>query len=353
MNVSRRAFLGAGAAATVVTLEQLRPKSASAQFWQRNRNAVNLYSSRHYDTDDSLYRNFQDATGIQVNLVEAAADQLIERIKGEGASSPADLLITVDAGRLWRAEQQNLFEPVSSSVLTSAIPDYLRHPDGLWFGLTKRARVIMYNRNAVDPSELSSYEDLVNSKWRGRILVRSSSNIYNQSLVGSIIAAHGKANAEAWARGLVKNFARAPEGNDTAQIRAAAAGLGDLAIANTYYLARLMKSNDRADQEVASRMRVFFPNQSGRGTHVNISGAGVLKTAPNKEAAVQFLEYLVSPEAQRVFAEGNNEYPVVQAAAVDSTVASFGEFKEDTVSASIFGRNNPQAVRVCDRAGWQ
>ena len=184
---------------------------------------MNLYSSRHYDTDDSLYRNFQDATGIQVNLVEAAADQLIERIKGEGASSPADLLITVDAGRLWRAEQQNLFEPVSSSVLTSAIPDYLRHPDGLWFGLTKRARVIMYNRNAVDPSELSSYEDLVNSKWRGRILVRSSSNIYNQSLVGSIIAAHGKANAEAWARGLVKNFARAPEGNDTAQIRAAAA----------------------------------------------------------------------------------------------------------------------------------
>lgn len=238
-------------------------------------------------------------------------------------------------------------------MLTSAIPDYLRHPDGLWFGLTKRARVIMYNRNAVAPSELSSYEDLVNSKWRGRILVRSSSNIYNQSLVGSIIAAHGEANAEAWARGLVKNFARAPEGNDTAQIRAAAAGLGDLAIANTYYLARLMKSNDRADQEVASRMRVFFPNQSGRGTHVNISGAGVLKTAPNKESAVQFLEYLVSPEAQRVFAEGNNEYPVVQAAAVDSTVASFGEFKEDTVSASIFGRNNPQAVRVCDRAGWQ
>lgn len=350
MKFNRRVFLGAGAAATAVALGQLRPRSATAQ---QNRNAVNLYSSRHYDTDDALYDNFEALTGIRVNLVEAEADQLIERIKSEGENSPADLLITVDAGRLWRAEQEDLFEPVSSSTLEAAIPDYLRHPEGLWFGLTKRARVIMYNRDAVDPSELSTYEDLADPKWQGRILIRSSTNIYNQSLVGSLIAAHGEEATEDWVRGFVANFAREPQANDTAQIRAAAAGLGDIAIANTYYLARLAKSDDPQDQLVADRIGVFFPNQSDRGTHVNISGAGVLKSAPNKAAAVQFLEYLVSSEAQQIFAEGNNEYPVVEGASIDSVVQSFGDFKEDSVSAAVFGRNNPLALRVCDRAGWQ
>ncbi|MEM9161868.1 MAG: Fe(3+) ABC transporter substrate-binding protein [Cyanobacteria bacterium P01_F01_bin.4] len=353
MKVSRRAFLGTGTAATLVGLGQLRQKPAVAQFGRRNRNVVNLYSSRHYDTDESLYESFKEATGIQVNVIEASADQLIERIKSEGANSPADLLMTVDAGRLWRAEQEDLFEPVSSSVLTETIPDYLRHPDGLWFGLTKRARALIYNKDRVDPGELSTYEALTEPKWRGRILVRSSNNIYNQSLVGSIIAAHGETEAEQWVNGLVRNFAREPEGNDVGQIRAAAAGLGDIAIANTYYLARLMKSDSPTNQEIARRIRVFFPNQSDRGTHINISGAGVLKTAPNKESAIKFLEYLISPEAQEIFAEGNNEYPVVEGVAVNSTVASFGDFKEDSVNASIIGSNNSAAVRVCDRAGWQ
>ena len=295
MKFSRRAFLTTGTAAAAVALGQIKPKPAQAQFWRRNQNVVNLYTSRHYDTDDALYEGFTEATGIRVNMVEAKADQLIERLKSEGDNSPADLLVTVDAGRLWRAEQDDLFEPITSSILESAIPSYLRHPDGLWFGLTKRARVIMYNREVVDPSELSTYEDLVDAKWRGRILVRTSTNVYNQSLVGSLIAAHGPEETEAWARGLVANLAREPEGGDTDQIKAAAAGLGDIAISNTYYLARLNKSDDPADQEVADKMRVFFPNQEGRGTHVNISGAGVLKTSPNKENAKQFFGVLSEP----------------------------------------------------------
>jgi iron(III) transport system substrate-binding protein len=355
MKLGRRAFLGTSAAATAVALGQLHQRPVGAQFgFGRNRGqTVNLYSSRHYDTDDQLYEGFREATGIRVNVVEAEADQLIERIKSEGQNSPADLLMTVDAGRLWRAEQEGLFQPVTSAALTGAIPDHLRHPDGLWFGLTQRARVIMYNKNVVDPSELSTYEDLVDPKWQGRILIRSSTNIYNQSMVGSMIEVHGDTDTETWARGLVANFARDPQGGDTDQIRAAAAGLGDLAISNTYYLARLIKSDKPEDQAVAEAIGVFFPNQEDRGTHVNISGAGVVKTAPNAAAAIQFLEYLASPEAQRIFAESNNEYPVVEGVAISSVVAGFGDFKADTLNASVFGRNNPEALRITDRAGWK
>jgi iron(III) transport system substrate-binding protein len=315
--------------------------------------ALNLYSARHYDTDNALYQSFTDRTGVRINLVEADADQLIERIKSEGANSPADVLITVDAGRLWRAQQEGLLQPVSSSVLEQAVPGYLRAPDGQWFGLSKRARVIMYNKDQVNPAELSTYEDLADPKWRGQILVRTSSHVYNQSLVGSLLEAHGEAETEAWVRGLVANFARPPEGNDTAQIRAVAAGVGNLAIANTYYLPRLAKSDDPADQEVAERVGVFFPNQRDRGTHVNISGGGILRTARNPEAAVQFLEHMVSEEAQEIFAQGNNEYPVVEGVAVDSVLASYGSFREDDLNASVFGRNNEAALRIMDRGGWQ
>jgi iron(III) transport system substrate-binding protein len=336
-----------------VALGQLRQRPATAQFGFGRGRTVNLYSSRHYDTDDQLYEGFREATGIRVNVVEAEADQLIERTKSEGQNSPADLLMTVDAGRLWRPEQEGMFQPVTSAALAAAIPENLRHPDGLWYGLTKRARVIMYNKATVNPAELSTYEDLVDAKWRGRILIRSSTNIYNQSLVGSMIAAHGATETEAWARGLVANFARDPEGGDTDQIKAAAAGLGDLAISNTYYLARLVKSDKPEERAVAEAMGVFFPNQGDRGTHINISGAGVVKTAPNAAAAVQFLEYLASPEAQRIFAESNNEYPVVEGVAIDSVVAGFGEFKADPLNASVFGRNNPEALQITDRAGWK
>jgi len=353
MRLGRRAFLGAGAAATVVAAGYLRQRPADAQFGFRRGPVVNLYTSRHYDTDDQLYTGFREATGIRVNVVEAEADQLIERIKSEGQNSPADILMTVDAGRLWRAEQEDIFQPVTSSVLTTAIPANLRQSDGLWFGLTKRARVIMYNKDAVDPSELSTYEDLIDPKWQGRILTRSSTNIYSQSLVGSIIAAHGADDTEDWARGLVANFAREPQGGDTDQIKAVAAGLGDIAISNTYYLARLAKSDKAEDRAIAEQIGVFFPNQDDRGTHINISGAGVVKTAPNADAAVRFLEYLASPEAQEIFAQSNNEYPVVEGVAVDSVVEGFGEFKADPLSAEMFGSNNPEALRITDRAGWK
>jgi iron(III) transport system substrate-binding protein len=348
MTMNRRVFLGAGAAAAAVALGRTSPGRA-----QSSERVLNLYSSRHYDTDNALYQSFTDKTGVTVKLVEAEADQLIERIKSEGANSPADVLVTVDAGRLWRAEQQGLFEAVNSNALNQAIPENLRHPDGLWYGFSKRARVIMYHKDRVNPAQLSSYEALTDPKWRGKVLVRSSTNVYNLSLTGSVLAATDAQKTEEWARGLVANFARPPEGGDVVQIQAVAAGLGDVAIANTYYLARMMKSDKPEEKEATEKIGVYFPNQRDRGTHVNISGAGVLKTAPNKEAAVLFLEHLASPEAQEIFALGNNEYPVVRGTPVDSIVQGFGEFKEDTLNAAVFGRNNPEALRIMDKAGWK
>lgn len=347
--LTRRSFLVAGGATLALTAAQIkRPRAGFAQT-----GILNLYSSRHYNTDDALYEGFTEQTGIRVNLIEGGADELLERIINEGANSPADVFMTVDAGRLWRAEQADVFAPVESDILEERIPANLRHPDGLWYGFSKRARVIMYNRDRVNPSELSTYEALTDPKWQGRILIRSSSNIYNQSLVAGMIETNGMESTQEWAEGMVENFARPPEGNDTAQIKAAAAGLGDIAIANSYYLARLGKSDDPADQEVFNKIGAFFPNQSGRGTHVNISGAGVVKTAPNPDAAIAFLEYLSTPEAQAFFAEGNNEYPVVEGTELDPILESFGDFKEDNVMVEAYGSHADEAVQLMDRAGWE
>jgi iron(III) transport system substrate-binding protein len=346
---SRRFFLRASAATAAVAASQLgKIKPALTQSKQ-----INLYSSRHYNTDNELYDLFTEQTGIQVNLIEGNADELIERIESEGANSPADVLITVDAGRLWRAEQAGLFAPVTSQVLTEKIPANLRHPDNLWFGFTKRARAIVYNKNNVAPSDLSTYEDLADPKWQDRLVIRSSSNIYNQSLVAGLIEVHGEQAVEEWAKGVVGNFARPPEGNDTAQIEAVAAGLADLAVVNTYYLPRYAKDADPRQQAIFEQIGVFFPNQEDRGTHVNVSGGGLVKTAPNPEAAIAFLEFLVSPEAQAFFAQGNDEYPVLEGVPVDPIVADFGTFKEDTVNVSAYGKNNAQAVQIMDRAGWK
>ncbi|MFN3361217.1 MAG: Fe(3+) ABC transporter substrate-binding protein [Pseudanabaenaceae cyanobacterium] len=314
---------------------------------------VNLYSARHYDTDNILYENFRQRTGLRINLVEAKAEELIARIKAEGANSPADVIITVDAGNLYRAQQEGILRPVQSSVLERAIPSYLRDPQGHWFGLTKRARVIVYNKNKVSPAELSTYEDLANPKWRGRLISRTSNHVYNQSLMGSIIAAVGRDRAEEWARGIVANFARPPQGNDTAQIRDVAAGVADLTFVNHYYVARLIKSNKPEDRQVAEQVAVFFPNQRDRGTHVNISGAGVARNAPNLEGAIKFIEYLTSREAQDSLARANNEYPVVSGTAIDAVVRGFGAFKEDRLNAAEYARLNPEAVRIMDRAGWR
>ncbi|MEG5036781.1 Fe(3+) ABC transporter substrate-binding protein [Microcoleus sp. AT3-D2] len=349
MSISRRIFLASGTAMAVVAVGEITKKAPVAA----QTGTLNLYSARHYDTDNELYQSFTKKTGIKVNLVEADADQLIERIRSEGANSPADVFLTVDGGRLWRAKQAGILQPVSSKVLTSAIPASLRDPQGFWFGLSRRARVIVYNKSKVNPAQLSTYEALTEPRWKGKVLVRSSTNIYNQSLVGAMLAAHGAQKTEAWARGLVANFARPPEGNDTAQIKAVADGVGDIAIVNTYYVARLMKSKDPADQAIAAKVGVFFPNQRDRGTHVNISGAGVVKTSRNKAAAIKFLEHLVTPEAQQIFARSNYEYPVVSGVAIDPAVASFGTFKSDPLNPDVYGKNNPEALKISDRAGWK
>lgn len=351
--LTRRVFLATGTAAAATAIAQLGQNRKSLAQQPAQSGVVNLYSARHYDTDEALYQSFSDRTGIQVNLVEAEADQLIERVKSEGVNSPADVLITVDAGRLWRAQEAGILQPVSSSLLTSAIPANLRDPEGHWFGFSKRARVLFYSKDRVNPAELSTYEALVDAKWRGKILVRSSTNVYNQSMTGALLAVHGASETEAWARGLVANFARPPEGGDTTQIQAIAAGAGDVAIANTYYYARLVKSDKPEERAVANQVGIFFPNQRDRGTHINICGGGVLKNAPNRAAAVQFLEHLASQTAQSQFALGNNEYPTVAGVAVDPIVAGFGSFKEDTVSAATFGRNNAEALQIMDRAGWK
>ncbi len=348
MRLSRRQFVSGVSLGSMALAAGsfLRPAHGANQ-------EVNLYTSRHYGTDEELYDLFKEKTGITINWVQGNADEINQRIRSEGANSPADVFMTVDIARLWRAQNEGLFQPIQSATLSQNIPASLRDPEGHWFGLTKRARVIMYNKDKVDPSQLSTYEDLADPKWRGKVLTRSSSNVYSQSLTASIILAHGIPETEEWARGLVANFARPPEGGDTDQIKAVAAGVGDVALSNTYYLPRLIKSDNPEDRAVAEKIGVFFPNQEDRGTHVNVSGAGILKTAPNKEAAIQFLEFLSGPEAQAIFAQSNNEYPVLPGAEIDSVVASFGTFKEDTINAASIGRVTPDALMVMDRAGWK
>jgi iron(III) transport system substrate-binding protein len=314
---------------------------------------VNLYSARHYDVDEQLYDEFTEETGIQVNLLEGQPDELIERIVSEGEESPADVFIAVDAGRLWRAQEAGILQPVESEVLDSTVPENLREPSGLWYGLTTRARMLVYNVDNVQPEELSTYEDLASPEWEGRVCIRSSSNVYNQSLLGSMVESIGPEATEAWAEGLVGNFARDPEGGDTDQIKAVAAGQCDVAVVNHYYWARMAKSDDAADQEAVAKTALFFPNQADRGTHVNISGMGLVAGAPNPENAIAFMEFLVSPEAQEVFAESNNEYPVADGVALDPVVSELGDFKVDATNVVTYGRNNPKVNEIVDRAGWE
>ena len=312
---------------------------------------VNVYSARHYDTDMAMYERFTEETGIKVNLIEGSSDALIERIKSEGQFSPADMLITVDAGRLWRAEKEGIFQPVDSAVLSERIPAHLRHPEGEWFGLSKRARVIAHKKDMVLPAGFDTYEALADEAFRGQVCMRSSGNIYNLSLMASLIDAHGAEAAEAWAKGVVANFARTPQSNDTGQLKAVASGECTITIANTYYLGRLMASTKPEDKALMANLEIVFPNQDGRGTHVNISGAGVTKYAPNRENAIRFLEYLTSDFAQRLFAEGNNEYPI--SGPTTGPVAALGEFKRDDLNVSVLGENQTEAVKVYDRAGWK
>lgn len=315
---------------------------------------VNIYSARHYDSDQLLYDAFAKETGITVNLIEDKDGSLIERIKAEGENSPGDILFTADAGNLSDAAQHGVFQPVHSDVLDSRIPANLRDPDGLWFALTKRARVIMYRKADVDVTGLERYEDLADPQWRAMICMRSSGAVYNQSLVSSLIVADGEEATAAWVQGVVANFAREPQGNDTAQIKAVAAGECDITIANTYYLARLMRSDDPSDRAVAEAIGVIMPNQGDRGVHVNVSGAGVLLHAPDRDNAVKFLEFLTSDEAQEIFAMANNEWPVVDGLAhADVLDALYGDFKQDDVNPAEFGRHRGDALTIMESNGWK
>ena len=317
---------------------------------------VNIYSYRQEALIKPQLEMFRKATGISYNLITGKAGGLLQRLKNEGMNSPADILFTVDAGRLHRAVQMGLLQPIRSNILEKNIPARFRDPKGRWFGLGVRARAIFYHVDRVKPSELSSYEDLVESKWKGRILIRSSSNIYNQSLLASLIRHHGPKKAEAWARGMVANFARRPQGGDRDQLRAVAAGEGDIAIANNYYYARLLTAKKARDRKVTDKVKIFWPNQAGsdaRGVHVNVSGAAVTKSAKNKAHAVRLLEYMVGEDAQKIYASVGYEYPVRKGTARGSVVAGMGQFNMDNLSLDNLGRHNAEAVRIFDRVGWR
>lgn len=314
---------------------------------------VNIYTHRHYDVDQELFKQFTAKTGIEVNVVKAKADQLIARLKSEGEASPADLLFTVDVGRLHKAKSEGLLQPVSSAVLQSAIPAHLRDEQGYWFGLTKRARVLVYHKDRVSADALSTYEALADEEWKDRIVIRSSANMYNQSLMASFIAANGKPDALRWAKAVVGNMARPPKGNDRDQVKAVAAGQADVAVVNTYYIGLLLNSDNKEEVEAGKQVKVFFPNQTGRGTHINISGVGVTKSAKNVENAIALIEFMASPKSQEQFAKANYEYPVVAGIPLSELVASWGSFKEDDIPLSRIGELNTEAVILFDRARWK
>ena len=320
---------------------------------ETDKSEVNLYTSRHYDVDTELYKTFEEETGIKVNVIKDEADVLIERIKREGTATKADLLLTADVGRLYRAKEEGLLQSVSSDKLSKQIPENLRDVDDMWVGLTKRARILVYNKDKVKPEELSTYEALTEDKWKGRVLVRSSESVYNQSLLASFIEINGDEKAKEWAGGLVNNFAQNPAGGDRDQAKAIAAGIGDVAIMNSYYFGQMLNSQDAEEVKVAENLGVFFPNQETTGTHVNISGAGVIKGSKNAENAVKLLEFLTGEEAQSKFASANYEYPVNESVEPSELLKSWGDFKEQDIPLSTLGENNAKAVMIFNEVGWK
>ncbi|WP_432797782.1 extracellular solute-binding protein [Poriferisphaera sp. WC338] len=313
---------------------------------------VNIYSSRHYDSDDALFETFAEQTGIKVNVIKGKADELLARLKREGDLSPADIFITVDAGRLQKGIDAKIFQPVESKVLSERIPENLRHPDGLWFALTVRIRCIFLSKD-VSEDYVTTYAGLADPKVKGELLIRSSSNIYNQSLVAWLIGKQGKEKAQAWTNGVVANMARKPQGGDTDQLRALAAGEGKVAVANHYYYAFMLKNRREGDADLAKKIRIVFPNQKEGGTQVNVSGAGIVKTAPNKANAIKFLEYMTTVEAQEAWVANTYEYPVVKDAKPAEVVRLLGTFKTDDLNAAVLGDNNREAVQTMDRANWR
>jgi iron(III) transport system substrate-binding protein len=313
---------------------------------------LNLYSARHYQTDEALYANFTKSTGIKINRIEGKEDELLERIRNEGAKGPADILLTVDAARLAKADDMGLFAPLDSKTLETRLPANLRTER--WVSFSTRARVLVYSKAALKPEAVQNYDDLASPAMKGKVCTRTGSHPYNLSLMASIIANQGEEKAEQWAKGVVANFARQPKGGDTDQIRAVAAGECDVAIANSYYVARLMRSTKEEDQEVMKKVGVVWPNQATTGTHINVSGAGLLKTAPHKAAAIKFLEYLVGDDAQRYFADGNNEWPAVSGVKVNNpALDQLGAFKPDTLNVGELAKYQALAQKIFDRVGYR
>ncbi len=314
---------------------------------------VNLYSARKEALIKPLLDEFTQQTGISVNLVTGKADSLITRLKSEGKYSPADLLLTTDVGRLYRAKQQGLTQTISVSEAMMALPNNFRDEQGHWLGLSLHARPLMVSVDSVDAQTIANLEDLISPQWKGRVCMRSSSNIYNQSMVASLIAQLGESAAQEWVNGLVKNFARPPQGGDRDQIKAVAAGLCDVAIANTYYLAGMLSSKDETTQQQAKKINVIWPNQTGRGVHTNISGVALAKNAPNKDAATKLIDFLLSKESQLWYTTTNHEYPVLTDIAWSEILQSFGTFKAEQIRLGQLGELNAIAVQMMDRAGWK
>ncbi len=318
---------------------------------------VNIYTSRHYDSDDALYEEFTKETGIKVNIISGKGRALLERIKSEGINSPADIFFTVDAGNLWKVQKEDLFQEIKSTKVISTVPENLRGPNNEWTAIAKRARVVFYNPENVSPEEIQdlTYEDLAKEEWKNRVVIRSSSNMYNQSLVASLIANQGIKNTESWAKKFVNNFARKPQGNDRSQIIAVSNGQADIAVANSYYIGIMLSGSAGEEQlEAAKKVRMHFPNQKDRGVHVNISGAGILKNAPNPDNANLFLEFLISKRVQKYMVDKSFEYPIVEGVLPSPEIASFGlSFKEDDTAVKQFGELNPDAIRLMDRSGWK
>ncbi len=339
------AILGLGVAFGGAALMQSAPAQAQGK-------EVNVYSSRHYPGDQAVFDAFQKQTGIKVNVVSGDVNGLIERLKREGAKSPADLIVTVDAANLYRLKQDGLLQPVKTAGLEEVVPAPLRDPDGLWYTIATRARVIAYNTDKVKPEDVATYEQLADAKFKGRLLVRSSNHVYNQSLISALISHNGVDKTEAWAKGIVANLARTPQGGDTDQLKAIAAGEGDVAIVNSYYYARA-KDGSPEERKMVERIGVVFPNQADRGTHINVSAVGLTKTAPNKDAAVKLMEFMLTPEAQKALVSGTGEFPVRSGVEPMPAVKAFGTFKIDQLNLSKLGEANAEAVKLADRAGWR
>ncbi len=314
---------------------------------------VNLYTARHYDTDDALYETFTEQTGIRVNVIEGNADQLVARMTSEGAASPADLFVTADAGALWRAQNAGLLQPVRSEALDAAIPANLRDPEGRWFGLNRRARIIAYDAAKVQPAEIDTYEDIASPRFRGRLCVRSADSVYNLSLVGALLEAWGPEKTAEWTRGVVANMARPPEGGDRDQIRAVNAGVCEIALTNSYYYIRMASGEDPADRAVTEKVKLAFPSLDGQGAHVNISGGGVAAKAPNRDNAVRLLEFLASPQAQTMVSAGNNEYPASPNVPAPVPTKAYADFKAHPMSVATYGPRQAEAQSLMSAAGWR